>query len=190
MTCASCQHHVEEALRATAGVESAHVDLMAHRASVVFDPAMAAPEQLVEAIRGAGYDAVLPRSGDSAAGAQERDRTSESARKAVGHAVRRRGGHAAGHAAGRANGRARSRADASRALALCVASRNCCAGFCWLLTAVVVVWAGRGIYLSAIRALRHGATNMNTLVGLGTGVAFLYSALCHAVARARTRGLL
>ena len=61
MTCASCQHHVEEALRATAGVEEARVDLMAHRASVVFDPAVAAPEQLVEAIREAGYDAVLPR---------------------------------------------------------------------------------------------------------------------------------
>ena len=43
MTCASCQHHVEEALRSTAGVESAHVDLMAHRASVVFNP-LAAPE--------------------------------------------------------------------------------------------------------------------------------------------------
>ena len=48
MTCASCQHHVEEALRATAGVEQARVDLMAHRASVVFDPTLAAPEQLVE----------------------------------------------------------------------------------------------------------------------------------------------
>lgn len=64
MTCASCQHHVEEALRATAGLESARVDLMAHRASVVFDPALAAPAQLVEAIREAGYDAVLPREGD------------------------------------------------------------------------------------------------------------------------------
>ena len=61
MTCASCQHHVEEALRATAGVESARVDLMAHRASVDFDPAMATPAQMVEAIRAAGYDAVLPR---------------------------------------------------------------------------------------------------------------------------------
>src|SRR5208282_4041671 len=66
MTCASCQHHVEEALRGTLGVEQARVDLMAHRASVVFDPALAAPEQLVEAIRGAGYDAVLPRAGDKA----------------------------------------------------------------------------------------------------------------------------
>ena len=43
MSCAACQHHVEEALRATAGVESARVDLMAHRASVVFDPAHARP---------------------------------------------------------------------------------------------------------------------------------------------------
>jgi Cu+-exporting ATPase len=39
-----------------------------------------------------------------------------------------------------------------------------------------VAWAGRGIYSSAIRALRHGNTNMNTLVSLGTGVAFAYSA--------------
>ncbi len=39
-----------------------------------------------------------------------------------------------------------------------------------------MLWAGRGIYVSAVRGLRHGATNMNTLVSLGTGVAFLYSA--------------
>ncbi len=82
MTCASCQHHVEEALRSTAGVESAHVDLMAHRASVVFNPAKAAPEQLVEAIRGAGYDSVLPRSGDSASGAHDHDDTGLSSVKA------------------------------------------------------------------------------------------------------------
>ena len=48
--------------------------------------------------------------------------------------------------------------------------------FLLVLTASVVGWAGRGIYVSAIRALRHGATNMNTLVGLGTSVAFVYSA--------------
>ncbi len=48
--------------------------------------------------------------------------------------------------------------------------------FLLLMTATVVAWAGRGIYVSAIRALRHGATNMNTLVSLGTAVAFVYSA--------------
>ena len=63
MTCASCQHHVEEALRSTAGVESARVDLMANRASVIYDPAIVQPQALVEAVRSAGYDAVLPRAG-------------------------------------------------------------------------------------------------------------------------------
>jgi len=52
-------------------------------------------------------------------------------------------------------------------------------GLRWFLlamTLVVVAWAGRGIYSSAISALVHGTTNMNTLVSLGTGVAFAYSA--------------
>jgi len=48
--------------------------------------------------------------------------------------------------------------------------------FLLVLTAVVVAWAARGIYGSAWRALRHRATNMNTLVSLGTGAAFAYSA--------------
>jgi Cu+-exporting ATPase len=48
--------------------------------------------------------------------------------------------------------------------------------FLLILTAFFMAWAGRGIYLSAARGLRHGATNMNTLVSLGTGVAFAYSA--------------
>ena len=66
MTCASCQHHVESALKETAGVKSAHVDLMANRALVEFDPAEASAERLVEAIRKSGYDAVLPHPGAAA----------------------------------------------------------------------------------------------------------------------------
>jgi len=49
----------------------------------------------------------------------------------------------------------------------------------WVLlvvTALLTIWAGREIYRSAWKALLHGETNMNTLVSLGTGVAFLYSA--------------
>jgi len=173
MTCASCQHRVEQALRSTAGVESARVDLMAHRASVVFDRTLAAPEQLVEAIRGAGYDTVLPR-----AGAQPE-------------------GHALDAAASPKKAWVTL---AAGALAMLLAmplgnemgtvDRMLMRALPWLyeipvgvlrwgllvLTAPVVAWAGRGIYASAWRALRHGATNMNTLVSLGTAVAFAYSA--------------
>jgi len=175
MTCASCQHHVEEALRSTAGVESAHVDLMAHRASVVFDPAMAAPQQLVEAIRGAGYDAVLPRPGESAAGAQDRERSAESALKAW---VTLAAGALAMLLAMPLEMQMGAADHGMMRLLpwLYPLPHGLLRWFLLVLTAAVVGWAGRGIYSSAIRALRHGATNMNTLVGLGTSVAFVYSA--------------
>jgi Cu+-exporting ATPase len=177
MTCASCQHHVEEALRATAGVESARVDLMAHRASVVFNPALAAPQQLVEAIRGAGYDAVLPREGETGA------RVEDAAAGMIGVAATKAWVTlAAGAAAMLLAMPLETEMSAGESFLVRVlpwlyaVPAPALRWFLLVLTAVVVAWAGRGIYGSAWRALRHGATNMNTLVSLGTGVAFAYSA--------------
>ena len=173
MTCAACQHHVEQALRATAGVAEARVDLMAHRASVVFDAAVARPEQLVEAIRGAGYDAVLPREGDG--GKRIADATAGTAAKAW---VTLAAGAAAMLLA-MPLGTQMGALDffLVRLLPwLYAIPAEPLRWFLLVLTAAVVAWAGRGIYSSAARALGHGATNMNTLVSLGTGAAFLYSA--------------
>jgi Cu+-exporting ATPase len=175
MTCASCQHHVESALQATAGVQSAHVDLMANRASVVFDPAVAAPEALVEAIRGAGYDAVLPRPGDSGSGSQAETHTNAADLKA---------------GATLAAGAAAMLLAMPLGIQMGALDHVLMHLLPWLyaippglircllllLTAALMAWAGRGIYANAARGLRHGATNMNTLVSLGTGVAFAYSA--------------
>jgi len=172
MSCASCQHHVEAALRATFGVDSAHVDLMAHRATVVFDPYLATPEELITAVRAAGYDAVLPRPGsDSQANSGQ---GAKFAAKAWITLV-------AGAAA----------------MILAMPLGNDMGWMDhWLMrllpwlyslepeilrwsllgpTAILMLWAGGGIYASAARGLRHGSTNMNTLVSLGTGVAFGYS---------------
>jgi Cu+-exporting ATPase len=60
MTCAACQIHVEHALRDTPGVSNAQVNLMSQRARVTYDPTIAQPEQLIGAVRDAGYDAVMP----------------------------------------------------------------------------------------------------------------------------------
>jgi Cu+-exporting ATPase len=172
---------VEDALRATAGVESAHVDLMAHRASVVFDPSVAAPAGLVEAIRGAGYDAVLPRPNDS--GNNAPDRSAESALKAwvtlAAGAVTMFLAMPLGAEMG-AGGNGLDHALMRLFPWLYALPPDLLRWFLLLLTAAVVTWAGRGIYISAVRALRHGTTNMNTLVGLGTSVAFLYSAFATA----------
>ncbi|MGB0064878.1 MAG: heavy metal translocating P-type ATPase, partial [Terracidiphilus sp.] len=172
MTCASCQHHVEEALRSTPGVEQARVDLMAHRASVVFDPAQATPEKFIEAIRSAGYDAVLPREGESA---HAHDATEGAAAKAW--VTLAAGAVAMLSAMPLSSQMGTFDLFLVRTLPwLYDIPAPALRWFLLILTAMVGVWAGRGIYVSAVRALGHGATNMNTLVSLGTSVAFLYSA--------------
>jgi len=173
MSCAACQHHVEQALLATSGVESARVELMAHRANVVFNPSTVTPEQLVAAIREAGYDAVLPRSDGSSAPPEK---------PSSGAEVKAWTTLAAGALTMLLSMPLGSEMGAMDHTLMRL--------FPWLyalppdllrwpllgLTALLMVWAGRPIYSNAVRGLRHGTTNMNTLVSLGTGVAFAYSA--------------
>ena len=160
MTCAACQHHVEGALRSTAGVESARVDLMAHRANVVYDPELAAPQQLVDAIRSAGYDAVLPRPGDSSAQAED------PAKDSAGVQARVWGTLAAGVLAMLLAMPLGTEMSAPDHLLMHLfpwlydLPPSALRWFLLLLTAAVAGWAGRGIYANAIRALRHGTTNM------------------------------
>ncbi len=178
MTCAACQHHVEEALRATAGVESVRVDLIAHRANVTFDPRRAAPEQLVQAIRSAGYDAVLPHAGNAAAGLHAEANGRSAERSATLKAwVTLAAGFAAMLVSMPLGGQWGS-FDRRLMQYLPWLYSPPPSLLRWILligTWALVVWAGRSIYLNAIRALRRGATNMNTLVSLGTGVAFAWS---------------
>jgi len=174
MTCAACQHHVEDALRATAGVAEARVDLMAHRARVTFDPAIAQPEALVAAIRQAGYDAVLPRAGTAGGGENQESGAGSSAKA---YAMLAAG--AVAMFAAMPLGSEMGTADhwLMRALPWLFAIQA--SELRWgllLMTAVLASWAGRSIFANAWRGLQHGTTNMNTLVALGTGVAFAYSA--------------
>ena len=51
-------------------------------------------------------------------------------------------------------------------------------GWQWLallLTTIVVFWCGRSFHRAALANVRHGATTMDTLVSLGTSVAWLWS---------------
>jgi Cu+-exporting ATPase len=175
MTCASCQHHVEEALRSTARVESAHVDLIANRAQVEYDPLAATPDALIEAIRAAGYDAVLPRFDASSADASSDALAAGAERKALATLF-------AGAAAMLLAMPLGTQMNALDHVLMHVfpwlyaLSPEFLRWFLLILTAVMMAWAGRGIYVNAARGLRHGTTNMNTLVSLGTGVAFVYSA--------------
>ena len=55
MTCASCVRRVERALEKKEGVDEASVNFAAEKTSVLYDPAVTNPEELIEAVRDAGY---------------------------------------------------------------------------------------------------------------------------------------
>ncbi len=55
MTCASCVRRVERALGKVAGVQDASVNLATEKARVVFDPEVAHPDALKQAVEKAGY---------------------------------------------------------------------------------------------------------------------------------------
>jgi Cu2+-exporting ATPase len=44
-----------------------------------------------------------------------------------------------------------------------------------ILTTPVIVWFGRGFFINAIKQAKHGKANMDTLVALSTGIAYLFS---------------
>jgi P-type Cu+ transporter len=175
MTCAACQHHVESALRSTSGVESAHVDLMAHRATVVFDPRLADPEVLVEAIRGAGYDSALPGTDDPSS---EPDAKKTETNQAIKAGVMIGSGLVAMLVSMPLDAHMGlfDRMVMGRLPWLYEVPPDPTRWILMIATAVLLVWAGRPVFVNAARSLKHGASNMNTLVSLGTGVAFLYSA--------------
>ncbi|HLH42318.1 MAG TPA: heavy metal translocating P-type ATPase [Bryobacteraceae bacterium] len=161
MTCAACQAHVQRALEKTPGVTRAAVNLMAAEATVVFDPHAVAPPALVDAIRETGYDAELPVSSATDL-EQQQQREQAQIQEARELAIK-----------------------AMASLLLGAASMWLSMRFIqneavnWLLFAVslfVMTWAGRGIFGGAFQAARHGSADMNALIALGTGAAFLYSA--------------
>src|SRR5665811_2340731 len=66
MTCASCVSRVERALRKPAGVVTAEVNLATEKATVTYIPGQASHEDLVNAVRAAGYEVIEPAAADGA----------------------------------------------------------------------------------------------------------------------------
>jgi Cu+-exporting ATPase len=160
MVCAACQAHVQHALDETPGVAKAAVNLMTGQAVVAFDPQTVTPEKLVESIRDTGYDASLPRAGRTAIEEQE-EREREQVAEARELTVKAAMSFAAGALAMGASMAYMHSAAAQWAMAA--------------LTVFVMTWAGGRIYAGAWKSVRHGSADMNALIALGTGAAFLYS---------------
>jgi Cu+-exporting ATPase len=160
MTCAACQSRVQRALAAEPGVIDASVNLVTKSAAVRYDAAAVSPARLVEAVRATGYEAELPAAEEShshAAARHEHAEVLETRELTVKAVVSVLVGIAA--------------------MGMSMFSMGSQAANYVLLTLTtgILVWAARDIYHRAWLATRHRSADMNTLVALGTGSAFIYS---------------
>ncbi|HEU4994626.1 MAG TPA: heavy metal translocating P-type ATPase [Gemmatimonadaceae bacterium] len=157
MHCAACQSRVQSALAGTPGVSDASVNLMLNSATVTYDEPAVLPEKLLESIRATGYDAELPKAEATPFGDQ--------ASQDEAHAAELR------------------ELIAKTTVSLVVAAITVLLPMnaTWrpwvllVLTSVVVGWSGRHFYTRAWRAFRHHTAEMNTLIAVGTGAAYVYS---------------
>jgi Cu+-exporting ATPase len=171
MTCAACVRRVEKALTRLDGVAEARVNLAAETATVGYDPELVDLDRLTGAVSAAGYTGTV-RHGDATptspppppeTAAEDRD----ARRDAELRDLRRKWQVAL---------------TAGLSLMVLMYLPLSLDTMDWLMPVLLVVatvvqfWAGRPFYRAALAAARHHTTNMNTLVALGTGVAYGYSA--------------
>ena len=158
MTCASCVHHVTNALKEVDGVEEATVNLATERATVRYSPGAATLGELRHAVEDAGYS-VEGVAGDELGALAGHKELSGLKRKFI----------------------------VSLAVAGAIMAMMAAPGLktalpfrldylLFILATPVQLWAGRQFYTSAWGALKHRTSNMNTLIAVGTSAAYLYSA--------------
>ena len=155
MHCAACAHNVERMLLGVDGVAAATVNLAAATVAVDYDPARATPEAMKAAVGRAGFG-LITEDPDTAerqkAEAERRYRRSLSRRCMVAWCF------------------------TAPLMAVMLLAHTAWTGWLALaLTLPLLVYSTLPFFTAAVRAARAGQTNMDTLVAVSTGIAFLFS---------------
>ena len=153
MTCASCSARVEKVLGKVPGVKAASVNIATEKATVEGEVTWGA---LAAAVERAGYKAVPPPRAKPTAGpvADRPGSLPLLRRRLIVSAVL---------------------TAPVFTLAMLDVMGPVSGGVQWVLTSVVLFWAGWDFFRIAVRLARTGAANMDTLIAMGTGAAYLYS---------------
>ncbi len=162
MHCASCVGVIEKSLKRTHGVEDANVNLATEKATVTYDPDILSEEQIESAVAGVGYKLIT--NDDATPSDQEKEEKVKELKD-----LRNKVGLSLFFGALILWGSFPGLSNTSP-----VILKNFWVQL--LLASPVQFWAGWIFYRATIPALKHRTANMDTLVAIGTTVAYLYSA--------------
>jgi Cu2+-exporting ATPase len=156
MSCASCAVSVESILGAQKGVEKAEINYATQLVKVAFHPEVTGLANLRQAVQSIGYDLII----DTANGKAKQEEAQQ-------------------------NHYQQLKRNITWATALTIPvvligmvfTNVPYANYIMLtMTAPVLFFAGKSFFAGALKQARHGKANMDTLVALSTGIAFLFSA--------------
>ena len=155
MACSACSANIEKKLNTLKGVNSASVSLPGRSALIDFDPQVISLEKMKAEINALGYDLVIDK--ETSVDEIEKREYVFLKRKTVLSWL-------------------------FSIAVMCVSmrwidlgSRDIANQVALLIALANMLYCGRQFYVSSFRQLLHGSANMDTLVALSTGIAFLFS---------------
>ena len=155
MACSACSANIEKKLNTLKGVNSASVSLPGRSALIDFDPQVISLEKMKAEINALGYDLVIDK--ETSVDEIEKREYVLLKRKTVLSWL-------------------------FSIAVMCVSmrwidlgSRDITNQVALLIALANMLYCGRQFYISSFRQLLHGSANMDTLVALSTGIAFLFS---------------
>jgi len=155
MTCASCAVSVESMIGAQTGVKQAEVNYATQKVKVTYDAGVIQPEGMQKVVQSIGYDLIL----DTEKGNEKQEQVQADNYKAL-----------------------KKRIIAAGILTIPVVVIGMLfmdmpyANYIMLvLSAPVVFYFGKNFFINAFKQAKHSRANMDTLVALSTGIAFIFS---------------
>ncbi|MCW5910828.1 MAG: copper-translocating P-type ATPase [Cyclobacteriaceae bacterium] len=155
MTCAACAVSVESMLSNTAGVKSASVNYANQSALVEYNQAQISPDQLKAAVQAIGYDLVVDDAENPELLAEYEQQHYRQLKQRTLGAV--------------------ALAVPVVVLSMFFMDWKYTNYISMVLSAPVVFYFGRSFFMHAWKQARYGRANMDTLVALSTGIAFIFS---------------
>lgn len=156
LSCASCASNVEVKLNSQTGVVQAAVNLASQIATIEYLPSQVKPEDLKQSVVSIGYDLITD---ESASAREDLENLQQKHYRSL---------------------KFRTFTSVILAVPLVVISMffmnmPYANYIMWVLATPIVLWMGRNFFINGWKQMMHRSANMDTLVALSTGIAYLFS---------------
>ncbi len=156
MSCASCASSAQSTLEHEPGIVSAAVNYANGLALIEYNPGLTNPQKLKEALQAAGYDLAIDESEEA------QDELEKLHKKHLKDIKKRTAG-------------ALILSVPLVIIGMVFMNMPYANYIMWALASPIVLVFGKQFFVNAWKQASHGAANMDTLVALSTGVAYLFS---------------